>query len=698
MVRPSFVHTFLFLSLLLITTDGVAQWEPITQLRGRDTKRILSSGPGLYSLVRENGGYSEYYRSLDSGQTWTRLTALSGKRVGRFEVSDALVVAIIYPGASSPNEVMVSTDFGQSFSTQLFDRKADTIFYPTIIAFGKDKIYIGGGSGTTSQPNFITILSSKDSGRSWQTDPTNYDKLDMLLGLYEFGDYLFATSGRTLYRKHLTTLQLDSLPIPSQSSSTEARWFTTDSDYLYIGGNMNVVRSSDTGLTWDTISFNGNKFYRTGEYYYAGDMIYDAELNWYRPKYYKFWNFAEDYAVQGDYWLVATEEGLFRSKIGEDDWSILDTNMTSARAMKIYAYDDITYAITESGLHISTDEGTTWKRQPQAGDLEFKSDGSNVSWLSGPPDDLWTIARGLIMRSKDTGRTWEQLEGPQTGSTMGVITQAGSTLIGSQGRMHRTTNGGATWSVRIWDYVQFHPVNAGSVIYMTHSEEPIDWTTDRGASWGSSKNPFFNSKPRKFAADGPNILAQFTDLSGDTLYRSTNRGTTWTRLTRTPNFYGTIALKGKRAFIAIGGNSLDSSSDFGNSWQTMSDSLPSPITSITVTNNYLFVTTEDHGAFRITTKPAASVSSLLPAVDPIVVSQDLNGKRVTLSYRDDSELQFRNNTVEILDVTGHSFTLPFVTSDDHSMILDVSTLASGFYLARLEINGRIATAPFVIQR
>lgn len=105
----------------------------------------------------------------------------------------------------------------------------------------------------------------------------------------------------------------------------------------------------------------------------------------------------------------------------------------------------------------SVDRGVTWERVHR------------VSWLGGiietaPNGDLWIGVPETLLRSRDSGRTWEEWNIPALGFSQSSPTAIGFTpegtilvqLIGFQHQMMRSTDQGQSWS-----RVHGHPCDLG---------------------------------------------------------------------------------------------------------------------------------------------------------------------------------------------------------------------------------------------
>lgn len=170
-----------------------------------------------------------------------------------------------------------------------------------------------------------------------------------------------------------------------------------------------------------------------------------------------------------------------------------------------------------------------------------------VVWASGH--------KGMVVRSRDGGRSWERIEAPggdslefrdvhAVSADTAWILSAGS---GAKSRIYRTTNGGATWrlqflnpdSAAFYDCLSFGSSTTG-IAYGDASQERTNLlrTDDAGRNWrllAPSAVPKPLPGEGAFAASGlcvvhgdANTVFVGTGSPGSRLFRSRDAGRTWT--------------------------------------------------------------------------------------------------------------------------------------------------------------------------
>lgn len=185
--------------------------------------------------------------------------------------------------------------------------------------------------------------------------------------------------------------------------------------------------------------------------------------------------------------------------------------------------------------------------------------GDSVLWAAGH--------RGVVLRSRDAGRSWERLSTPSGdtleyrdvhgfGADTAFILSAGA---GSKSRIYRTVNGGLDWSLQFvnrdtaafYDCFSFSSVQQGVAFSdASNGRSNILHTTDGGARWtlrDAQQLPAPLEGEGAFAASGQcvahasaNHVFITTGSPGARLLSSRDGGLTW-RADSTPFVRGAVA-------------------------------------------------------------------------------------------------------------------------------------------------------------
>jgi photosystem II stability/assembly factor-like uncharacterized protein len=275
------------------------------------------------------------------------------------------------------------------------------------------------------------------------------------------------------------------------------------------------------------------------------------------------------------------------------------------------------------GLWVSRDLGATWSGLAGVGGTGFPGGVRAIVAIPGPATTL-VVATGSesLVRSRDGGATWEDLETPRVnelgpsilalgrGATPSLFTFAGATMFVSrdQGTTWRPrarlrsgpptvlavakggtllagcnhlfgvgTALGEHWQMRRFSGVtgplRFHPTRRGEMLTPAHAG--LYRTTDAGKSWswqgeieptleGGDLFPIFTDVA--FHPVRPNQLWAAAAFTSPGVFRSQNNGGTWTKQAEIP--VDRVRVLDPRTIIAAGCG-LYRSTDGGASWRVV---------------------------------------------------------------------------------------------------------------------------------
>ncbi len=219
-------------------------------------------------------------------------------------------------------------------------------------------------------------------------------------------------------------------------------------------------------------------------------------------------------------------------------------------------------AVDESNLdHIlaGSETGGVWKSVDGGASWTVLSDNlSNIDVFAlaiDPTDSdtyFWGSTSGTIFKSTNGGATWSLLSDIGGGTVNKILvdpTNAMKIYASVQGNgLYKSTDGGVTWSSIYfvatgtgYDF-EFKP-NDPNVVYASGSAFYV--STNGGASFSQITGPGvnqFSNGPKMIgvSADNPNVVYVLEANGGvfGALYRSSDSGNSFTKLTHTQNFFG----------------------------------------------------------------------------------------------------------------------------------------------------------------
>lgn len=302
----------LFVMIVLLSTFQVsplnAQWESLSRFSGSPIA-MGSLGDTMFISASETlGDTFRVFRSIDYGNTWTRV----GNSIPSSDVAGAGAFATIGSTmyvASAQNGIYRSTDGGTSWVstgsppylalTYSLGSNGDTLFAGYYgIAWSTD----GGSSWTQPDlgpPASITtsivhqgtalfvasqgVSRSTNGGKNWSAVNAGLPSMDTYY-LATLGSALFVTiPGYGLYRStNQGTSWQPSLTGDSVSYSTN---IVSAPPYLIAGTDYAIYVSRDTGITWHSTGYSNliqfAQLHVAGPYLYAGNLARHALANFF---------------------------------------------------------------------------------------------------------------------------------------------------------------------------------------------------------------------------------------------------------------------------------------------------------------------------------------------------------------------------------------------------------------------------------
>ncbi|MGO9481797.1 MAG: WD40/YVTN/BNR-like repeat-containing protein [Candidatus Kryptoniota bacterium] len=316
-----------------------------------------------------------------------------------------------------------------------------------------------------------------------------------------------------------------------------------DSGYSYASGVSGVCLSTDEGATWSGISngLPGNQVFSIAV---EDTTLFAATFSngvFRSTDNGKSWMQASTGIVSSEVFSIAGSGSVvcaemdYNSVFSSTDYGTTWTADTSLHVPGVYSVAVIgnkIYAMTESGIFVSSDNGGTWNTLN--GGVMDTSDPSMLI-QSGPNLIAACRAYKTVFISSDNGITWKYMSGlPPFAS---LATSGSNVLAGTVSGIFLSTDNGETWAVvndllddinaiasagseifagrYLWPYSLLSPPNPPGGVFRS---------TDGGLSW----SPYSNGNPNDpqvyaIAVHGQDVYAG----SEPGLYVSTINGNNW---------------------------------------------------------------------------------------------------------------------------------------------------------------------------
>ena len=269
------------------------------------------------------------------------------------------------------------------------------------------------------------------------------------------------------------------------------------------------------------------------------------------------------FAAHGSKLFLATYgEGVYRSLDSGATWNRVNVGLADTNVNTIYLFGSYLYAGTDGGgVYRSVNDGTSWQLMSTG---LADGNGKRVMSIAGITGTIVAGTRTGAYYSTDSGVTW-------TLATSGLTSSAVPTLYG------------------IGIYL-FGGTYSGGVFR----------STDGGVNWSSSTSGWPSGNVRAFCVVGDWIYGG--NYGGDVIYRSTNKGSSWTASGRGITSLNTYSMTAANGRVYVGAvNGVWRTTDHGATWtQAAAPLLGRATYSMLSKSGYVFAGTSGDGPYRST--------------------------------------------------------------------------------------------------
>jgi photosystem II stability/assembly factor-like uncharacterized protein len=259
---------------------------------------------------------------------------------------------------------------------------------------------------------------------------------------------------------------------------------------------------------------------------------------------------------------LGSEQGLFRSSDGADGWARIESPLNGRQIWSVLLLphdpDTVLAGTCPARLYRSGDGGRTWT-EPSVQMVQEcpRIMHSRLTTLVADPtepESIWAgVEIGGLFRSADGGRTWQAVSHGLSSldiHALAIVPANGRTkrfLASTNNDVNLSTDDGQTWRpLRIgkslpWPYYRGlgQLANRPEVVLLGNGDGPpgsagvVARSADAGDTWQAAAMPGpANSTIWNFAVHAADPeLVYASSVSGE-IYRSTDGGTSWTKLKR----------------------------------------------------------------------------------------------------------------------------------------------------------------------
>jgi photosystem II stability/assembly factor-like uncharacterized protein len=384
-----------------------------------------------------------------------------------------------------------------------------------------------------------------------------------------------------------------------------------------------------------------------------------------------------------------------------NSWNIINKK-TAATLSSMNIINNSIYACGVSGsFYKSTDLGITF-------DLNYMTAANKCLWSKAIQflDENLGYAvsqKGQALKTTNAGVSWTQIL-PDSASNFisnqglyfinGIIGFVAGNIASNVDIIYKTTDGGGSWS-KVQN-LAFQNLNCIGFADDMHgaaggNKSAILYTTDQGTTW---KTAAVNTADQLAI----NAIKFYNGLNGiavgsSIILKTSDGGATWNRITFPSNATLTSVCFSGSTFYTAGSKYCFKSTDEGNTWQNIMDTVFAAGNGFTTMNSVALDKLGNiwiaGGSGIITNSPATGIFEDSFEPNSFALQQNYPNP-----FNPSTTISFTNNknglvTLKLFDILGKEVRLIFngeMTAGQHKINFNAGTLASGTYIYSLKVN------------
>ncbi len=407
-------------------------------------------------------------------------------------------------------------------------------------------------------------------------------------------------------------------PVPTSNSLYSIKFYNDSIAYCTGDGGF-LMKSTDAGLTWESINSNTTLFlddiFFIDEYNfiaagYGGTIIksLDGGISWYRVISGTWYNLTDIFFINTDVGWIAGRGTILKTTDGGNSWSeISQTWFVDLTAVHFY---DLNFGIVigyGATMYTTTDGGINWTN------LNTGYSGFRDMFVRSQMEFFVVGDHGLIIKTTDSGNTWNQIYSGTNKSIRSIDfkDENNGIAVGVDGIILITNDGGENWmniSNQYSDTDDLYSTNINSNGFALSAGRTgkLIRSTDCGVTWNSIRQGYLNklnsiymlNKMEGWVVGNAGLILRTTDggknwekadsitsvnlydllfitdsigwIVGDigTVYKTNNRGHSWEQVDQfgSIKIYSIFFINENMGWIAGGNGSIFNTINAGNLW------------------------------------------------------------------------------------------------------------------------------------